>query len=227
MSAQPAGFSAGLWRENPALVQLLGLCPLLAVSGSVKTALGLGITTLAVLVLANASIASLRRLLDEDTRLPAQIMVIASLVTAADLLLAAWFFDLHQRIGLFVALIVTNCALLGRAEAFARRNGTFAAIQDGLGMGLGFLAVLLAMGIVREAIGRGTLFAGMSPIPAVDLPGSGILLFMLPPGAFITLGCVAAIKNLIDGTGDTPAAELQLIANDKDEPDGQSPGPQR
>lgn len=227
MNGSSADLSAGLWRDNPALVQLLGLCPLLAVSGSVKTALGLGLTTLAVLVLANAGIASLRRLLDEDTRLPAQIMVIASLVTAADLLLAAWFFDLHQRIGLFVALIVTNCALLGRAEAFARRHGLLAAIQDGFGMGLGFLAVLLVMGTVREVIGHGTLFADMSPIPAVDLPGSGILLFALPPGAFITLGCIAAIKNLIDGAGDASAAGPQLIASDTDDPDGTSPGPQR
>ena len=213
-----ADVKAGLWRENPALVQLLGLCPLLAVSGSVRTALVLGLTTLFVLVLANATIASLRRLLDDDTRLPAQIMVIAALVTVADLLLAAYLFEVHQRIGLFVALIVTNCALLGRAEAYARRHGTLAAVQDGIGMGLGFLGALLVMGVVREGLGQGTLFASMEPLPQVSLPGSGILLFALPPGAFIAFGCLATIKNLMDGVGDAPVDQTTtVIVTDGDE----------
>jgi electron transport complex protein RnfE len=213
-----ADVKAGLWRENPALVQLLGLCPLLAVSGSVRTALVLGLTTLFVLVLANTTIASLRRLLDDDTRLPAQIMVIAALVTVADLLLAAYLFEVHQRIGLFVALIVTNCALLGRAEAYARRHGTLAAVQDGIGMGLGFLGALLVMGVVREGLGQGTLFASMEPLPQVNLPGSGILLFALPPGAFIVFGCLAAIKNLMDGVGDALVDQpTTVIVTDGDE----------
>ena len=196
----------GLWDENPALVQLLGLCPLLAVSGTVRTALGLGITTLVVLCLASLAISLIRRLLDDDTRLPAQIMVIASLVTAADLTLEALLFDLHQRIGLFVALIVTNCALLGRAEAFARRHGAGHAVIDGAAHGVGFLGAIMVMGALREALGQGTLFAGMDPVPMVDLPGSGILIFALPPGAFLTLAAVVVAKNLIDDAQQKPAA---------------------
>ncbi|MBJ38288.1 MAG: electron transport complex subunit RsxE [Gammaproteobacteria bacterium] len=215
---------AGLWRENPALVQLLGLCPLLAVSGTVRTAMGLGLTTLAVLTLASFGVSLLRRLLDDDTRLPAQILVIASLVTAADMTLEAFAFDLHQRIGLFVALIVTNCALLGRAEAFARRHGTVPAVIDGASHGLGFLAAIAAMGAVREALGQGTLFAGMGPVPTVDLPGSGILIFALPPGAFLTLAGIVVLKNLVDdaaGRGSGQAADdtpppPHVIARDTD-----------
>ena len=139
----------GLWKNNPALVQLLGLCPLLATSNSFATSLGLGLTTLAVLTLSNFTISLVRGLLDNETRLPVQILVIATFVTLADLSLQYWFFDMHQRIGLFVALIVTNCTLLGRAEAFASKNPIISSTFDGLMMGTGFLLVLLLMGTIR------------------------------------------------------------------------------
>jgi electron transport complex protein RnfE len=194
----------GLWRRNPALVQMLGLCPLLAVSGSVATSLGLGLTTLVVLVAANTVISLVRHLLDEETRLPVQILVIASFVTLADLLLQYAFFDLHQRIGLFVALIVTNCTLLGRAEAFASRHPVGNAAWDGLMMGTGFLLVLVVMGGVREVLGQGTLLAGLQTLGLPDMTlhiaDQGFLLVLLPPGAFLTLGCLIALKNALEGS---------------------------
>lgn len=195
----------GLWRNNAALVQLLGLCPLLAVSNSVVTALGLGLTTLVVLTCSNLTISLIRRFLDESTRLPAQIMVIASFVTLADILLQASFFDVHQRIGLFVALIVTNCTLLGRAEAFASRNPVLTATFDGIMMGLGFLIVIVLMGAVRELVGHGTLFANLDLLLgpgaeelSIRIGDGGFLLALLPPGAFFTLGLIIAAKNWID-----------------------------
>lgn len=194
----------GLWHRNPALVQLLGLCPLLAVSSSFTTSLGLGITTLLVLTLSNFSISLIRNLLDQETRLPVQILVIATFVTLADLVLQTWFFELHQRIGLFVALIVTNCTLLGRAEVFARKNPVLVSILDGFMMGLGFLFALLAMGAIREVLGQGTLFANLDTLTGlgdwtIQFADSGFLLMILPPGAFLTLGCLIALKNLVDG----------------------------
>jgi len=193
----------GLWQNNPALVQLLGLCPLLAVSGSFSTSLGLGLTTLAVLTLSNFCISLLRGVLDDETRLPVQILIIASFVTLADLMLQYWFFEMHQRIGLFVALIVTNCTLLGRAEAFASRHPVAASTWDGLMMGTGFMMVLLVTGATREILGRGTLFSGLHtltglPDLTIRFADSGLLLMILPPGAFLTLGCLIALKNLID-----------------------------
>lgn len=193
----------GLWRNNPALVQLLGLCPLLAVSNNFATSLGLGLTTLAVLTASNVVVSLLRRLLDEETRLPVQILIIASFVTLADLFLQYQYFDLHQRIGLFVALIVTNCTLLGRAELFASRHPMPLAALDGLMMGIGFLMVLLVMGSVREVIGHGTLFADLhlligGPDIMIRFSDSGFLLAILPPGAFLTLGCLIALKNYLD-----------------------------
>lgn len=192
----------GLWHNNPALIQLLGLCPLLAVSNTVVNSLGLGLATLFVLTLSNFCISLIRKFLDDSTRLPAQIMVIASFVTLADILLQTYFFDLHQRIGLFVALIVTNCTLLGRAEAFASRQPVRFAIFDGLMMGSGFMAVILLMGVIREALGQGTLFAHMDMLlgPAaagwtIHIANSGFLLMVLPPGAFLTLGCIIAARN--------------------------------
>ncbi len=196
----------GLWKNNPAMVQLLGLCPLLAVSNSVTTSLGLGLTTLVVLTCSNIVISLIRHLLDDETRLPAQIMVIATFVTIADLILQYGFYELHQRIGLFVALIVTNCTLLGRAEAFASRNPVISATVDGLAMGTGFLLVLLVMGAIREVLGQGTLFANLDlltglPDMTIQIAETGFLLMILPPGAFLTLGCLIALKNYIDGAG--------------------------
>lgn len=193
----------GLWDKNPALVQLLGLCPLLAVSHNFATSLGLGLTTLAVLTASNTAISLFRHWLDEATRLPVQILIIAGFVTLADLLLQYQYFDLHQRIGLFVALIVTNCTLLGRAELFASRQPVTLAAFDGLMMGAGFLLVLLVMGAIREILGHGTLFADLHLLIGgtdltLRLADTGFLLAVLPPGAFLTLGCLIAAKNYID-----------------------------
>lgn len=194
----------GLWSNNAAMVQLLGLCPLLAVSGSFSSSLGLGITTLLVLTCSNLVISLARGLLDDETRLPVQILVIATFVTLADLLLQAWFFELHARIGLFVALIVTNCTLLGRAEAFASRHPVGNAVLDGFMTGTGFLVVLVLMGTIREILGQGTLFANLhlltgGPDLTLHFADHGFLLLVLPPGAFLTLGCLIALKNVIDG----------------------------
>jgi len=194
----------GLWTNNPAMVQLLGLCPLLAVSSNFASAFGLGITTLVVLTASNLVISLIRGVLQENIRLPAQIMVIATFVTLADLSLQYWFFDLHQRIGLFVALIVTNCTILGRAEMFAARNPIRYAVLDGLMMGTGFLLVLLVMGTIREILGHGTLFANFSaltglPDMTLNVFDGRFLLITLPPGAFLTLGCMIALKNWIEG----------------------------
>lgn len=209
----------GLWANNPALVQLLGLCPLLAVSNSIVNSIGLGITTLLVLIASNTIISLIRRWLDDNTRLPAQIMVIATFVTLADILLQTFFFDIHQRISLFVALIVTNCTLLARAESFASRNAVRMAAFDGAMMGLGFLLVIVLLGAVREILGHGTLFANMQLLfgePArnwtIHIHDGGFLLALLPPGAFITLGCMMALRNWISLKRETaPAQDLQPL----------------
>ena len=195
----------GLWQNNPALVQLLGLCPLLAVSQTLVTSFTLGVITLLVLVWANAIISLIQRWLFEDIRLPLQILVIATMVTAADQLMQALFFEMHQRIGLFIALIVTNCTLLARAELFARRNRLGLAIADGFWMGLGFLWVITLLGGIREVLGRGTLLDGLSLLlgPSADhwtlvIHTSPLLIVTLAPGAFLTLGLLVALKNRMD-----------------------------
>jgi len=194
----------GLWSQNPALVQLLGLCPLLAVSNTVTNALVLGLITLVVLTCSNFIISLIRPWLDDSTRLPAQILIIATFVTISDLLLQTYLFEIHQRIGLFVALIVTNCTVLGRAESFASRNPVRYAILDGFMMGLGFLLVITSLGFIREALGQGTLFTqlhlllgGSQEDWRISLPNGRFLLLILPPGAFLTLGCLIALKNWI------------------------------
>jgi len=197
----------GLWKNNPALVQLLGLCPLLAVSTTLVTSIGLGIATIAVLTASNGLVALLRNHIDVATRIPLYIVIIASFVTCADLLLQSWSFELHQRISLFIALIVTNCTLLGRAESFASKNPVLSSLYDGLMMGSGFTLVLLILGFVRELLGQGTMFANMHLLfgdPAsqwiIQLGESqqGFLLAALPPGAFFLMGFVIALKNLLD-----------------------------
>ena len=195
----------GLWKDNPALVQLLGLCPLLAVSQTLVTGLTLGVVTLGVLVASNAVISLIRRWLVEDIHLPMQILVIATMVTLADLTMQAMFFDMHQRVGLFIALIVTNCTILARAELFARRNRWWHAVADGFWMGLGFLWVIALLSGIREILGRGTLFDGLTLILGPEAEAfqmvihtSPLLLVALAPGAFITLGCLVALKNLMD-----------------------------
>lgn len=197
----------GLWNNNPALVQVLGLCPLLAVSGTVVNAMGLGLATLLVLVCSNLAVSLIRHWISPAIRLPAFVMIIAAFVTCAELLMQAFAYPLYQVLGIFIPLIVTNCAILGRAEAFASRVGPLPAAWDGLMMGLGFLAVLVLLGGIRELVGQGTLFSQMHLLlgeaardwgwkPFSDYPP--VLIMILPPGAFLGLGLLIAAKNAID-----------------------------
>ncbi|WP_288371440.1 electron transport complex subunit E [uncultured Marinobacter sp.] len=197
----------GLWHNNPALVQVLGLCPLLAVTSTVVNAIGLGIATLLVLIGSNLSVSVIRNFVSESVRLPAFVMIIASFVTCAELLMQAFTYELYEILGIFIPLIVTNCAILGRADAFASKNSPLPAILDGAMMGLGFLAVLVVLGGMRELLGQGTLFADMhlllGPMAAdwVVRPFDqypDMLFMVLPPGAFVGLGLLIALKNGID-----------------------------
>jgi len=197
----------GLWDLNPALVQLLGLCPLLAVSGTAVNGLGMGIATTLVLTLSGTAVSLVRNAVPEEVRLPTFVIILASFVTAVDLLMNAYFHDLHKVLGLFVPLIVTNCTLLGRAEGFASKNPAPLAAWDGFMMGAGFTGVLLVIGMIREALGSGTLFAGAGNMfgPALAWMETTLiadykpfLLMILPPGAFLVLGFLLAGKNLID-----------------------------
>lgn len=200
-------FSQGLWKNNSALVQLLGLCPLLAVSSTATNALGLGIATTLVLFCTNVAVSSLRRWVPSEIRIPIYVMIIASVVSAVQLLINAYAYGLYQSLGIFIPLIVTNCIVIGRAEAFAAKNEVFPSAIDGLAMGLGATAALFVLGAIREVLGNGTLFDGADlllgewaqvlRIEIVHLD-SPFLLAILPPGAFIGLGFMLAAKYLID-----------------------------
>lgn len=190
---------AGLWSQNVGLVQLLGLCPLLAVSSTVVNALGLGLATLLALTATNTAISLIRRLTAAEVRIPAFVMVIAAVVTSIELAMHAFLPALHAVLGLFLPLIVTNCAILGRAEALASRTDPVRAALDGFAMGLGFLAVLLVLGLLREGLGQGTVFAGAGALlglPAFELTLSThrFLAAALPPGAFVLLGLLIAAR---------------------------------
>lgn len=197
----------GLWHNNPALVQLLGLCPLLAVTGSVVNAIGLGLATTVVLVGSNLTVSLFRHQVPEAVRLPIFVMIIAAFVTAIELLMQALTYELYLILGIFIPLIVTNCAIMGRADAFASRNPVPAAVTDGLMMGVGFTLVLVLLGAMREALGAGTLFSNMHllfgdmardwQITLVE-DYRGFLFAALPPGAFVGMGLLIALKNLID-----------------------------
>ena len=194
----------GLWFENPGLVQLLGLCPLLAVTASFVNGLGLGLATLCVLSVSNGLVSATRRWIQPEIRIPIYVLIIASLVTCTELIFKAWFPDLDRVLGIFIPLIVTNCAIVARAEVFASRNPVGASIVDGLVMGSGFALLLMLIGAFRELIGQGTLFARMDmltggdPMPGIVIADGGWLLLVLPPGAFFSLALAIAIKNAID-----------------------------
>ncbi|MDO4697154.1 MAG: electron transport complex subunit E [Pasteurellaceae bacterium] len=200
-------FTQGIWSNNGALVQLLGLCPLLAVSNNVTNALGLGIATLFVLVTSNTVVSLCRKLIPHDIRIPIYVMVIATSVTVIQLLMNAFAYPVYQSLGIFIPLIVTNCIVIGRAEAFASKNGVAQSAFDGFAMGLGMLLSLVALGALRELLGNGTLFDGLGLLlgdwaksAKMDVfhLDSGLLLAILPPGAFIGLGLILAVKNRID-----------------------------
>ncbi|CAM2854131.1 electron transport complex subunit E [Vibrio mytili] len=197
----------GMWDNNPALVQLLGLCPLLAVSSTITNALGLGIATLLVLVSSNVTVSLIRNYVPKEVRIPVFVMIIASLVTCVQLLMNAYAYGLYLSLGIFIPLIVTNCIIIGRAEAYASKNDVLPAALDGLWMGLGMTSVLVVLGAMREVIGNGTLFDGADLLLgdwASSLRieifhfDSSFLLALLPPGAFIGVGLLIALKNIID-----------------------------
>lgn len=197
----------GLWHNNPGLVQLLGLCPLLGVSSTTVNALGLGIATILVLVSSNVAVSLIRSAVTDAVRLPAFVMIIASVTTCIELLMQAYTYELFLILGIFIPLIVTNCVILGRADGFAAKNPVLPSAVDGFMMGLGFALVLLVLGMLRELIGQGTLFADMhlllGPLAAnwtwVVFPNYKEVLFViLPPGAFLVMGLLIALKNVID-----------------------------
>lgn len=197
----------GIWKNNPALVQLLGLCPLLAVTATVINGLGLGIATTLVLLGSNITVSLVRNFVPNEIRIPIFVMVIAAFVTIVQLLMNAFTFELYQALGIFIPLIVTNCAIIGRAEAYASKNPVQFAAFDGLMMGLGFTLILVVLGAMRELLGYGTLFTGADLLLgawAKDLTivvfttDSPFLLAILPPGAFLGMGLLIACKNMLD-----------------------------
>jgi electron transport complex protein RnfE len=197
----------GLWNNNVALVQVLGLCPLLAVTGSFVNGLGLGLATMMTLILSNTCVSVIRHWTRPEVRIPIFVLIIASIVTTIELAMNAWFHELYMVLGIFIPLIVTNCSIIARAESFASRNPVFDSALDGFMMGLGFLLVLITLGSLREIIGQGTLFANThlmfgESARALELRFStdypGFLLAILPPGAFIGLGLLIAVKNSLD-----------------------------
>jgi len=197
----------GLWNNNAALVQILGLCPLLAVSNTVINSLGLGLATTLTLVASNTTVSLIRRWVRPNIRIPVFVLIIASVVTVIELAMNAWFHELYLILGIFIPLIVTNCTIIARAESFASKNAVIPSAIDGLFMGIGFMAVLVVLGAMRELVGFGTLLShadlmfgelgkAMTIQPWEQYTGH--LLAILPPGAFLGLGFIIAIKNIID-----------------------------
>jgi len=183
-------FTKGFIQENPVFVLLLGMCPTLGTTTSAINGMGMGLATAFVLVMSNMAISAVKNIIPDKVRIPAFIVIIASFVTIVDLLMAGYLPALHEQLGLFIPLIVVNCIVLGRAESFASKNGVFASIIDGLGMGLGFTFALIILGGTREILGSGAIF-GYKFIGDND----GMLIFILAPGAFIALGYIIAIIN--------------------------------
>ena len=199
-------FKEGLWEQNVVFSQMLALCPVMAVTTSGTNGLGMGLATTAVLVVSNVLVSLIRKTVSDQVRIPVFVVLIASLVTVVDMAMNAWLHDLYKVLGLFIALIVVNCAILGRAEAFALRNGVVASAIDGLAMGLGFTGALVVVGLIREFLGVGTLFAQASQLlgPSfafleVKVPNyGGALLMILPPGAFAVVGFLLAGKRVFE-----------------------------
>lgn len=206
----------GLWKQNPGLVQLLGLCPILAISTSMVNAVSLGLATILVMAVANLAVASLRNFIPYEIRIPVFILIIASLVTMVDLAMNAWLHGLYLVLGIFIPLIVVNCIVLARVEAFAAKNTPLAAAWDGAMMGIGLVVAIAVLGGLRELIGTGMLFSGIElVIPGARalqlLPADypGFLVAILPPGAFIVLGFMIAARNWLDARA---AQRAQLAA---------------
>ncbi len=199
-------FAKGLWSENPGLCQLLGLCPLLAVTGTAANALGLGIATIIVVTISSLIISILHRLILQEVRIPLYVVLIATLATVVRLYVEAYFPELYQQLGIYLSLIVTNCIIMGRAEAFAGKNGPITSTLDALGCGIGFSLVLFALGSIREIIGSGTWFMGASrvlgewakPLETVFLPDElHFSIAILPPGGFFILALLIVCKRAL------------------------------
>ena len=211
----------GFWDNNIVFAQALALCPLLAVTGTASNGLGMGMATTFVLIASGLFVSMLRGIITPQVRIPVFILIIATLVTMVDMLMNAWMHDLHKVLGLFIPLIVTNCAILGRAESFASRNKVFPSVFDGLMMGLGFSFVLVLLGATREILGSGTLFDNAALLlgswaSALELvlidDYKGFLLIILPPGGFLVLGFLLAGKRLIDRALENRRQALQKLA---------------
>lgn len=210
----------GIWDNNVVFSQMLALCPLLAVTGTATNGLGMGLATLVVLVTSALTVSLMRTMITQEVRIPVFVLIIATIVTLVDMNMNAWMHDLHKVLGLFVPLIVTNCAILGRAESFASRNPVLPSLFDGLMMGLGFTLALVALGATREVIGSGTLFANASLLLGSTfsfleltlIPDyKGFLIMVLPPGGFLALGFLLAGKRIIDSR----LAKARSVKTDK------------
>lgn len=211
----------GLWDNNVALTQMLALCPLLAVTTGATNGLGMGLTTTAVLMASNTIVSAFRNLISPEVRIPVYVLLIASIVTLVDMGMNAWLHQLHKVLGLFIPLIVTNCAILGRAESFASRQPPAAALLDGIMMGLGFTLVLVVLGACREVLGSGALFANAAlllgePFHALEMTlvdeYQGFLLMLLPPGGFLVLGFLLSGKRLLDARLQQPFFKRRIDA---------------
>jgi len=214
-------FHNGLWKQNPGIIQLLGLCPLLAISNSVVNAVGLGLATVLVMALSNTAVAAIRDFIPNEARIPVYVLLIAVLVTIVQLLMNAYVYSLYVVLGIFIPLIVTNCIILARAESFASKNGVAASALDGIAMGLGLTAVLGVLGAIREIFGHGTLLSGIdmvfgetakSWVITVIPDYHGFLLAVLPPGAFIVLGLLIAGRNWLNLRIEQKAREQTVAA---------------
>ena len=183
----------GVVKENPSFVLMLGMCPTLAVTTSASNGIGMGLSTMAVLIVSNLIISLVRKIVPDDVRLPAYIVIVASLVTVVELLMEAYTPSIYSALGIYIPLIVVNCIILGRAEAYASKNPPFLSVMDGVGMGLGFTIALLLIGMVRELVGAGTLF-GMQVTPEAYNP---VGIFVKAPGAFLVLAFLVAIMNAV------------------------------
>lgn len=214
-------FNNGLWKKNPGVVQLLGLCPTLAMSNSVVNALGLGLATVFVMAGSSGAVSAVRNVVPHEIRIPVFILIIAGLVTIVDLLFNAYAHPLYLVLGIFIPLIVTNCIVLARADAFAGKNRIIPSIFDGAFMGLGTTAVLTVLGALREVAGKGTLLSGIDLAFGPDAKGwvlhvlpdyKGFLLAILPPGAFLGLGLLIALRNWIDSRAQQRALQQAQLA---------------
>ena len=209
----------GLWKQNAVLGQMLGLCSLLAISNTAVNAISLGLATILVMGMASLIVSTLRGLIPYEIRIPVFILIIAALVTVVDMAMNAWLHELYLVLGIFIPLIVTNCIVLARVEAFAAKNPPGAAAFDGVMMGIGFVWVIGLLGAIREFVGQGTLFAGidmvipgLSAIQVLPEDYPGFLIAILPPGAFFVLGLMIAGRNWLDARANERARQRLLLA---------------